>query len=90
MSVCPQRRGRCDHCELVQTRSLGTLPPTQSALPPSPALQHVALAPGHVQTCSLEIYLHSSGERSLVIEIAEKEILALAGMLELFNNKLFH
>ena len=53
MSVCSQRRGRCDHCEPVQTCSLRTLPPAQSALLPSSALQYVALAPGHVQTCSL-------------------------------------
>ena len=39
---------------------------------------------------ALEIYLHSTREHSLVIRIAEKEIPALAGILELFNNKLFH
>ena len=36
------------------------------------------------------IYLHSSGEHILVIEIPEKEISTLGGMLELFNHKLFH
>ena len=39
---------------------------------------------------ALLLYLHSSREHSLVTEITEKEILTLAGMLELLNNKLFH